>query len=197
MLKKRGVKDVNQLQGGIHRYLEEFGDQGLFKGINFVFDKRVQQNSSHQVVGKCIECQAPFDEISGSRICTVCRDLVLVCPECQLTLREYHCHRHASWKTFYFTFLQLFDTQELEEQREKLEQLRETYIPPAQHRNVRKTLSRQMTKVDERIKQLQAGTATVDRDALRQCRSCSLTTCNGLCWGFWKNTCSSSNQDQG
>jgi predicted sulfurtransferase len=39
MLKKRGVRDVSQLKGGIHRYLEEYGDQGFFKGRNFVFDQ--------------------------------------------------------------------------------------------------------------------------------------------------------------
>jgi predicted sulfurtransferase len=37
MLKKRGVEDVSQLQGGIHRYLEEYPN-GFFKGKNFVFD---------------------------------------------------------------------------------------------------------------------------------------------------------------
>jgi predicted sulfurtransferase len=30
MLRKRGVKDVSQLKGGIHRYLEEFGYDGYF-----------------------------------------------------------------------------------------------------------------------------------------------------------------------
>eukprot|EP00968_Pinguiococcus_pyrenoidosus_P008299 scaffold581_cov263-Pinguiococcus_pyrenoidosus.AAC.6 len=33
---------VMQLQGGIHRYLEEYGEAGLFCGSNFVFDNRVE-----------------------------------------------------------------------------------------------------------------------------------------------------------
>ena len=30
-----GVGEVYQLQGGIHRYMEEFGDDGLWKGFFF------------------------------------------------------------------------------------------------------------------------------------------------------------------
>jgi predicted sulfurtransferase len=41
MLKRRGVEDVNQLAGGIHRYLEMYGKDGFFKGLNFTFDKRI------------------------------------------------------------------------------------------------------------------------------------------------------------
>lgn len=40
-VKARGFKEVYQLEGGIHRYLEAFPDGGLFKGKNFVFDARV------------------------------------------------------------------------------------------------------------------------------------------------------------
>lgn len=38
-MKSKGVKDVYQLKGGIHRYMEAFPDGGFFKGKNFVFDK--------------------------------------------------------------------------------------------------------------------------------------------------------------
>jgi len=206
MLKKRGVRDVSQLRGGIHRYLEEFGNDGFFKGLNFVFDQRVAMSPSqcHKkidvdklrdntksngvVVGACIECAAPFDEISGSRICTVCRDLVLVCPACQSSLREYHCQRHRLWKNCYFTFLEVFDIVELEKQIEELERLRKSFIPPPQHRNSRKTLSKQIEKICKRIADLQASAVIVDRNAPRRCRTCyePSTVCDGLCWGFWK-----------
>ena len=54
---------------------------------NFVFDKRVYQptpgiNPSQAVVGACYECN-PFDALDGDTICTVCRDMVLVCHECR------------------------------------------------------------------------------------------------------------------
>mmetsp|Transcript_12681 Transcript_12681/g.14886 ORF Transcript_12681/g.14886 Transcript_12681/m.14886 type:complete len:106 (+) Transcript_12681:749-1066(+) len=102
MLPKRGVQDVSQLSGGIHRYLERFGSDGFSKGRNFVFDQRVAidtkdmnrnegdcgvrataNKDKNWIVGKCLECTASFYEISGSRLCTVCRDLVLICPKCQ------------------------------------------------------------------------------------------------------------------
>jgi rhodanese-related sulfurtransferase len=200
MLKRRGVKDVSQLNGGIHRYLEEYGDQGYFKGLNFVFDQRVAMKPSEccrtaggnkikrDVVGKCIECTSPFDEISGSRLCTVCRDLVLVCETCQNNLREYHCRRHSGWKKFYFTFLEVFSRDELECQRNALLSLRNTCVPVKEHKNVRKTLSRQIAKVTIRIKLLENGDAKVDQDAPCRCRTCMgpSTVCDGKCWGFWK-----------
>ena len=32
---------MSQLEGGIHRYLEQYPDGGLFQGKNYVFDKRI------------------------------------------------------------------------------------------------------------------------------------------------------------
>ena len=87
-----------------HRYLEEFPEGGLFKGKNFVFDQRVAISSTNPtIVGRCLGCDEPFDEISGSRVCTVCRDLVLVCPRCSDSLLEYHCATHQPWAQHYFT----------------------------------------------------------------------------------------------
>jgi predicted sulfurtransferase len=209
MLKKRGVVDVSQLSGGIHRYLETYGDAGFFRGKNFVFDQRVAQKPSDccpqrstkggdDVVGKCIECSVAFDEICGSRVCTVCRDLVLVCPTCRTTLREYHCARHAAWKTCYFTFVDVFDRDELATQHCELLKLRDTFLPASQHKNVRRTLSRQIEKVATRKEMLDAGRATVDRNAPRRCRTCRATNdvCDGRCWGFWKTHAPMSNVEE-
>ena len=207
MLKQRGVQDVSQLSGGIHRYLETYGASGFFKGKNFVFDQRVAQKPSEclvlantdrstasttsagdVVVGRCIECQAPFDELCGSRVCTVCRDLVLVCETCQLALREYHCSRHATWKHSFYTFLDVFDGDELAVQEQALHILRDTYQPATRHKNVRRTLSRQIDKVARTRQALSVGEAVVDRCAPRRCRTCMETSdiCDGRCWGFWK-----------
>lgn len=230
MLKKRGVEDVYQLQGGIHRYLETFGNRGCFRGRNFQFDQRISLTPSehyhqrrlmndhpqsdatqdilsndkdscrlddsnqkanknpetHEVVGKCMECSAGFDELSGSRICTVCRDLVLVCPTCQHTLREYHCRRHSEWKA-YHTFLEVFDKQQLEEQKESMGSLLVKYhLEYSKH--VRKTLRKQIEKLSKRLDEIEKNPVLVDPNAPRRCRSCREpgTICNGLCWGFWK-----------
>jgi predicted sulfurtransferase len=207
MLRKRGVEDVAQLKGGIHRYLEKYGNEGFFRGRNFVFDQRVtwppvaqpkqEQDASNaatasvvnaNIVGTCVACEAPFDQLCGSTICTVCRDLVLICPCCQSSLREYHCRRHASWKDCYFTFLEPFDQEELAIQKKHLQELHETMMSPSQSKNVRRTLKRQIAKIDQRMKQLASRQAAPDRNAPCRCRSCMepRSVCNGRCWGFWK-----------
>lgn len=224
MLKQRGISDVSQLSGGIHRYIETYGSTGFFRGKNFVFDQRVVQNpldynpsnvdkqdnansttscSAHgsdsdssvversDIVGECLECRAKYDELCGSRVCTVCRDLVLVCPDCRCKLREYHCDRHSTWKTCYFTFLEVFDQTELLKQHEELIQMRNIYLPASKkHKNVRRTLTKQMTKVMEHVKALEYGVVVCDRFAPRRCRTCMEpnSICDGRCWGFWKTT---------
>jgi hypothetical protein len=195
MLKRKGVSNVAQLSGGIHRYLERYGKDGFFKGLNFTFDKRVavkpdmssqclsfntveelsrDAEETYEVVGKCVECATPFvsmtnrhssalfpccdsyhccpdarsqDELDGGRVCTVCRDLVLVCPKCQSSLREYHCSRHAAWKESYFSFLEVYDLNELQEQLSNLQNLRDSLEPKTSFKNTRRALTRQMDKV--------------------------------------------------
>jgi predicted sulfurtransferase len=213
MLKRRGVEDVNQLSGGIHRYLEQYGNDGYFKGVNFTFDKRVAMNPSflsptiqgnrtelpsngkgstvsgrYEIVGRCVECGTPFDKLCGSRVCTVCRDLVLVCSKCQAVLREYHCLRHSAWKDCYFTFLEIFEPEQLSEQLRQLSAIRSSLIPATIHKNVRRTLARQIERVNSQINDIKTGKTIVRPDGPRRCRYCMepSTVCDGRCWGFWK-----------
>ena len=190
MLQKRGVEDVSQLEGGIHRYLEAFGDEGYFKGKNFVFDQRVALSpnpdapNNNEIVGRCLECGCKYDQLSGAVLCTVCRDLVLVCEACQKKLREYHCKLHQAWKEYYFTFLEVFDTSQLSKQFEGLERI----LDDVSSRNTKKTLRKQMVKIKEQIAALNNNTTQIDRNAPRRCRTCRETdrVCDGFCWGFWK-----------
>ena len=39
-MRHRGFTEVYQLDGGIVKYIEEFGDQGLWEGDLYVFDGR-------------------------------------------------------------------------------------------------------------------------------------------------------------
>ena len=128
-----------------------------------------------------------FDELSGSRICTVCRDLVLVCPSCQVSLREYHCRRHAEWR-MYYTFLEVFDQEQLLAQKKSMESLLERHHKDYS-KHVRKTLRKQIEKLRLRILEVEQNPDLVQPDAPRRCRSCREphgTVCNGFCWGFWK-----------
>lgn len=81
-LRAKGVcKEVFQLKGGIHKYLEEFPD-GFFKGKLFVFDERFALTYNSAVVSDCSYCGAPWDQY---KLCSTpqCRQLVLTCSACQ------------------------------------------------------------------------------------------------------------------
>ncbi|XP_037348018.1 thiosulfate sulfurtransferase/rhodanese-like domain-containing protein 2 isoform X1 [Talpa occidentalis] len=81
-LKAKGVcKEVFQLKGGIHKYLEEFPD-GFYKGKLFVFDDRYALSFNSDVLSECSYCRAPWDQY---KLCSTpqCRQLVLSCAACQ------------------------------------------------------------------------------------------------------------------
>jgi hypothetical protein len=205
-MKRSGIMDVHQLSGGIHRYLEKYGIEGHFKGLNFTFDKRVAvkptpssttpadsaASSTYEVVGRCLECHREFDELCGSRVCTVCRDLVLVCSDCRKDMREFHCQRHFDLKSCYFTFLDVFDRDQLLAQKLELLTIRDTKYAPTvdcKHKNIRRTLSRQTKTLDHQIRWMDENNRTKGvPNAPRRCRTCMepSTICDGRCWGFWK-----------
>ncbi|XP_075787320.1 thiosulfate sulfurtransferase/rhodanese-like domain-containing protein 2 isoform X2 [Pelodiscus sinensis] len=78
---KAACREVYQLQGGIHKYLEEFPD-GFYRGKLFVFDGRFAISSNEDVVAECRYCGAPWDQYT---LCSSphCRQLVLACPGCR------------------------------------------------------------------------------------------------------------------
>ncbi|XP_062937628.1 thiosulfate sulfurtransferase/rhodanese-like domain-containing protein 2 isoform X2 [Cynocephalus volans] len=81
-LRAKGVcKEVFQLKGGIHKYLEEFPD-GFYKGKLFVFDERYALSYNSHVVSECSYCGAQWDQY---KLCSTsqCRQLVLTCAACQ------------------------------------------------------------------------------------------------------------------
>lgn len=62
--KHKGFKDVNHLQGGIIQYAKEVKEQNIeskFKGVNFVFDERIGERITEDVLSKCHQCQQPCD----------------------------------------------------------------------------------------------------------------------------------------
>lgn len=102
-LKTKGVDDVYQLEGGIHMYMERFTDGGLFQGKNFVFDKRgAMACKGAKVVGKCSLCQGPWDTLAGDRVCCVCREPLLVCPDCKVKAKGPDACCFESLPLFFF-----------------------------------------------------------------------------------------------
>eukprot|EP01134_Creolimax_fragrantissima_P003463 CFRG3463T1 len=157
-LRSRGVDDVSQLAGGIHRYLETFGSDGYFKGKNAVFDARGVQVGEGQaeVIGRCTYCQCPEESISSDRVCGVCRDGVLVCDTCRVKKGGvYCCNSHMYLDGIYYPFLDGFSVEELQDHRGKLKSLEDTeHLKSSSNR--RRSARKQINRVNERIEVLTA-----------------------------------------
>lgn len=83
LMKKRGFAEVYQLDGGIVRYGEAFGNRGLWEGSLYIFDERQTQEFGDDTVilGRCATCDAPTSRYYN---CSdlVCRALTLWCDAC-------------------------------------------------------------------------------------------------------------------
>lgn len=84
MMKKRGFKEVYQIDGGIVKYGEAYGDDGLWEGSLRVFDNRMTVDfSDHtKMIGECTHCGAPTNNFENCAYAE-CNDLVLICLHCK------------------------------------------------------------------------------------------------------------------
>lgn len=84
LMKNRGFKEVYQIDGGIVKYGEAYGDDGLWEGSLHVFDGRMKVDfSDHaKVVGECIHCGGPTNNYENCQLAS-CNDLVLICLNCK------------------------------------------------------------------------------------------------------------------
>lgn len=84
MMKKRGFKDVYQIDGGIVKYGEKYGDDGLWEGHLRVFDDRMVTAFSDGVktIGTCTHCQAKTANFENCAW-VGCNSLVLICEDCK------------------------------------------------------------------------------------------------------------------
>lgn len=84
LMKNRGFKDVYQIDGGIVKYGEEFGDDGLWEGSLRVFDDRMTVDFSDHtaVIGECTHCQGKTSNFENCAN-AACNDLVLICEACK------------------------------------------------------------------------------------------------------------------
>jgi UPF0176 protein len=84
-MRYRGYNNVFQLEGGIIEYARQVKAQGLdnkFRGKNFVFDERLGERISHEVIAQCHQCGAPCDDHTNC-LNSFCHILFIQCPECQ------------------------------------------------------------------------------------------------------------------
>jgi len=84
MMKKRGFTDVYQIDGGIVKYGEAYGDDGLWEGSLRVFDNRMTVDfSDHaKTIGECSHCKGPTNNFENCAFAN-CNDLVLICLNCK------------------------------------------------------------------------------------------------------------------
>lgn len=84
-LKHKGFKDVHHLHGGIIQYAKEVKEQNLeskFKGINFVFDERIGERITNDILSKCHQCGQPCDRHVNCKN-DDCHLLFIQCPSCE------------------------------------------------------------------------------------------------------------------
>ncbi len=83
-MKHRGYKNVYQLEGGIIKYAHDAHEQGLpnlFVGKNFVFDERLGERISEDIIAKCHQCGTVCDEHTNCAN-DACHILFIQCPVC-------------------------------------------------------------------------------------------------------------------
>jgi len=84
-MKHLGFKNVFQLEGGIIKYAKEVKEQGLenkFIGKNFVFDERLGERISEDIVSHCHQCGKPCDTHTNCKN-DGCHLLFIQCEECK------------------------------------------------------------------------------------------------------------------
>jgi len=83
-MKHVGFKNVFQLDGGIIEYARQVKDQGLenkFIGKNFVFDERLGERISEDIISVCHQCGKPCDTHTNCKN-DGCHLLFIQCEEC-------------------------------------------------------------------------------------------------------------------
>jgi len=82
--KHKGFENVFQLEGGIIEYTRQVKDQGLenrFIGKNFVFDERLGERISDEIISKCHQCGEPCDDHTNCKN-DGCHLLFIQCKKC-------------------------------------------------------------------------------------------------------------------
>ncbi len=90
--KHRGFKNVYQVEGGIIEYARranELGIENKFIGKNFVFDERLGERISGDIISKCHQCGTPNDTHVNCAN-DACHILFIQCDECG-TKYEHTC----------------------------------------------------------------------------------------------------------
>lgn len=95
-LKHNGFNDVKHLKGGIIDYKRQVDEQGLenkFKGKNFVFDERLGERISDEIISTCHLCKKSKSDTHYHCKNQICHILFIGCDDC-VSKKGGYC----SWK---------------------------------------------------------------------------------------------------
>ena len=83
----QGFKNVFHLEGGVIHYANQIKEEGLesrFKGKNFVFDDRLGEKITEDIIAQCHQCGSPCDTHTNCKN-DGCHLLFIQCPKCAET----------------------------------------------------------------------------------------------------------------
>jgi len=86
----RGFKNVFHLEGGIIHYANQVKEKGLpskFHGKNFVFDQRLGERITDEIIAKCHQCGKPADTHTNCAS-DACHLLFIQCDDCKLSMEN-------------------------------------------------------------------------------------------------------------
>ena len=80
-----GFKDVKQLKGGIIQYAQDIKTESIdskFIGSNFVFDQRLEERITDDIISKCHQC-GNFSDTHTDCLNQACHILFIQCEKCR------------------------------------------------------------------------------------------------------------------
>ncbi|ABQ03939.1 oxygen-dependent tRNA uridine(34) hydroxylase TrhO [Flavobacterium johnsoniae] len=88
--KHQGFKNVYQLEGGIINYAKQLKEEGLeskFIGKNFVFDNRLGERITDDIISQCHQCGKPCDNHTNCEN-DGCHLLFIQCDDCKTAMEN-------------------------------------------------------------------------------------------------------------
>lgn len=95
-MEQAGFNDVNQLQGGILKYLEEY-PQGHFNGECFVFDHRVAVDANLAPSRRYRLCPHCGDPGECNISCNNCSKAAVICADCAAIDERVSCSKNCAY----------------------------------------------------------------------------------------------------
>ena len=98
--KHKGYENLYQLDGGIIEYARQAKEQGIpnkFVGKNFVFDDRLGERISEEIIAKCHQCGQPCD-VHANCANDACHILFIQCKKCAEKYQDCCSQKCADFK---------------------------------------------------------------------------------------------------